>query len=76
MSNEPVIVRMKNVRAMRLGRDGLCSKGLRRWFAQHDLDWNDFIANGIPAEKLDEIGDPVARQVADIAREEASSGQQ
>ncbi len=29
-----------------------CFKGARKFFAKHSLDWQDFVKNGIEAEKL------------------------
>lgn len=30
---------------------GFCNHGLRDFFKEHDLDWYDFIQNGMEAEK-------------------------
>lgn len=63
-----VIVRMKHVRAARL-----CSGGTRGWWRDHGLDWSDFLANGIPAERLAATGDPLALRA--VAAAEADSEQ-
>ena len=47
-----VIVTMKHIRAA-----NMCSGGPREFFKKHDLDWNDFLKNGIPAEKLEATKD-------------------
>jgi hypothetical protein len=47
--------------------------GSRRFFAKHDLNWNDFIDNGIPVRVLEEIGDPIALRAASQAQLEAGN---
>lgn len=54
---------MADVRAAKL-----CSRGSRAWCKQNGIDWNDFVANGIPARVLEETGDPIVAEVASIAR--------
>ena len=56
-------VTMAHIRAA-----GLCARGARAWFAQHGLDWADFIAHGIPAERLGATGDHYAHLVCEQAR--------
>lgn len=51
----------------------ICMGGSRDFFAKHDLDWNDFLANGIPVAVLDDIGDPIALRAATEAREEGGT---
>lgn len=48
--------------------------GSRDFFKKHDLDWNDFLANGLPVAVLEEIGDPIALRAAEEARREHSDG--
>lgn len=48
----------------------LCSRGARGFFELHKLDWNDFLQNGIEAEKLLETGDAQAALVVETARGE------
>jgi hypothetical protein len=47
--------------------------GSRQFFVQHNLDWNDFLANGIPVSVLEQIGDPIALRAAAEAQKEAGS---
>lgn len=54
----------------------ICMRGSRAFFAKHNLDWNDFLANGIPVKKLEEIGDPIALRAAQKAIEEETNGRQ
>jgi hypothetical protein len=51
---------------------GLCSSGMRGWFALHELDVLDFIRHGIEIEKLESTGDHFALKVAQVARAEAA----
>lgn len=60
---EPVIVTMRDIRAARQ-----CSRGTRAFFIRHGLDFNDFLTNGIPAEKLEATGDHMALRVCEVAR--------
>lgn len=62
-------VRHRHIRAA-----GICMAGSRDFFAKHDLDWNDFLKNGIPVKTLEEIGDPIALRAADEAVKEESNG--
>lgn len=60
---EPVIVTMRDVRAVRM-----CSGGAREFFKRHDLDWNTFLKEGLPAEVIEATGDAMALQVVEVAR--------
>lgn len=48
----------------------LCSAGGREFFRRYDLDWNDFLTNGIPVSELEKTGDYFALKVAARARAE------
>lgn len=54
----------KDIRAAKL-----CFGGARPWFRRHGLDWQDFLANGIDAERLEATGDTLAVRVIAIAQE-------
>lgn len=58
-----VVVRMKHIRLA-----SLCAKGTREWFAHHDLNYSDFLSNGIPVEVMEATGDQMALKVCEIAR--------
>lgn len=60
---DPVIVRMEHVRAARM-----CSRGARAFFVRHNLDWQTFIKEGLPAEVIAATGDAMALQVVEVAR--------
>lgn len=47
-----------------------CNPGARRWFKFHQLDWNEFITNGLPEEILAATGDAMALAVIEEARKE------
>jgi hypothetical protein len=61
-------VTMRHVRAAKL-----CSRGARAWFKHYELDYNDFLTNGILAAKLEATGDPLALRAVAAAKEEAGT---
>jgi len=61
--NDEVIITMQDVRAARM-----CAGGARRFFAKHDMDWNDFLKNGISSTKLDSLDDHMVQQILKEAR--------
>jgi hypothetical protein len=67
-----VKITMQHVRRVRgfSRRDGFCAKGVRRWFAMHDLDYPDFLKNGIDEEVLLATNDPMALATVEQAHGE------
>lgn len=61
--NDDFIVTMRDVRAA----EG-CSKGARRFAARHNLDWQDFLNNGILASRLIATGDAMALNIVEVAK--------
>lgn len=61
--SDDVIVTMKHIR-----KANMCSGGPRSFFKKHNLDWSDFLKNGIPASKLLATGDAMAALVVEVAR--------
>lgn len=61
-------VYVRHVRAARL-----CTRGARQWFATRNLDWNDFLANGLSADFLRELDDPVSNRALAVAEAEVES---
>ena len=61
----PIIVRMDHVRGSRQ-----CTRGAREWFNLNNLDYNDFLVNGMPVEKLEAINDIMGNIVAEYTRKE------
>lgn len=49
------------------GRPGFCAAGGRRWFARHQLDWRDFVRNGVDGDVLLATGDAFAIAVVEHA---------
>ncbi len=64
-----LIVRPKHVRAA-----ALCTRGARDWFKANNLDWSDFVTNGLPAATLLATGDPLAARAVAAAQKEATDG--
>ena len=58
-----VTVTMKDIRACRM-----CSSGTRQFFTRHEMDWNKFLAEGLPEEDFIATGDAMAMQVVEAAR--------
>lgn len=67
-ANPEVRVFPRHIRAAKI-----CMGGSRQFFVKHDLDWNDFVSNGIPVNTLERIGDPIALRAARQAEAEAAS---
>lgn len=63
--NQPIVVYMRHIRAAKL-----CAGGTREWFRRQGFDWTDFLNNGIPLEKMEATGDPLALRVTTIAKQE------
>lgn len=61
--DEELIIRMPDLRAALM-----CSRGSRKFFEAHGLDWQDFLKNGIPASKLLATGDYMAQQLVEVTR--------
>jgi len=53
-----MIIRMKDLRA-----SGACAAGARRWFHHRNLDWHDFLKNGIEEELFLSFDDAVATRI-------------
>lgn len=44
---------------------GLCSAGCRKFCKKHDLDWDEFLTNGIDQDTLLSTNDGMARWVVE-----------
>lgn len=75
-TNSDVVVTTAHLRTVPgfSARSGFCARGARQWFAQHDLDYLDFVRNGIPASRLEATGCAMAKALAEWARQEAAHG--
>lgn len=68
--SETLIVRAEDIRAARL-----CFQGARPWFRRHGLDWQAFLADGLPVEVLAATGDALAlRVIAEAEKRIARTG--
>jgi len=63
---EDVIIHSRHLREA-----GMCARGAKQWFRLHGLDFNSFLAFGIPAATVEALGDALGNKVAAVAREEA-----
>lgn len=56
-----------------VGVDGraYCARGLRAFFARHQLDLRSFVRDGLPAGVIEATGDAMAIRAAARARAEA-----
>ena len=60
---EPLLITMRDVRAATM-----CSRGARAFFQRHNLDWQTFLREGLPAEVIEATGDAMALRVVEVAR--------
>lgn len=51
-----------------LRRAKMCSGGAREFFARHDLDWDEFLKNGVPVGLIEATGDAMAMKVVEAVR--------
>lgn len=58
-----VIVQMRDIRSSKI-----CSRGARGFFKRHGMDWDKFLAEGLPEEEFIRTGDALAMQVVEAAR--------
>lgn len=65
--SEDLIVTVQDLRASRL-----CFQGARPWFRRHGLDWQAFLADGLPSEVLAATGDALAFRVIAEAQKRAA----
>jgi hypothetical protein len=49
-------------------KTGHCVAGARDWFSRHDLDFRDFLRNGISEQKFLASGDVLAAEVVTATR--------
>lgn len=52
------IIRMRDIRGA-----GLCSSGAREFFKAHDIEWSNFLKNGVPLSTIAAIDDYQAAKV-------------
>lgn len=59
-----MIITHNDLRALRY-----CNNGTREFFRRHNLDWSEFIKNGLPESEFLNTGDAMAVRLVDFARE-------
>lgn len=51
---------------------GFCMRSVRPWFANHGLDFREFVRNGIDSSEIEHIDDAMMRRaIAEAERREA-----
>lgn len=62
-------ITMAHIRQVRgfAARPGFCARGVRAWFERRELDYSDFLKNGIDEKVLVESGDSMAIAVVEQA---------
>jgi len=48
---------------------GYCVNGMRKWARHHNLDFKDFVKNGLPASKLLATGDQLGINIVNRAKD-------
>ena len=61
---------MVHVRHIKVPNLKYCSRGARFWFKFHNLDWSNFVANGLSEDVLIKTGDAMALAAVNEARKE------
>jgi hypothetical protein len=59
-----------NVYPRHLRKLGYCRRGTREFFYRHDLDWSEFLRNGLPEQEFLATGDAMAIRLVKVARDE------
>lgn len=67
--DEEIVCTMAHIRDAKL-----CSRGARHWFEKYGLDYNDFLTNGLSADRALATGDAFGQRVVAAARKEAEDG--
>lgn len=60
-----ILVRHSHMRTLKY-----CNKGARAFAKRHNLDWHQFVNEGIPEEQLLATGDAMVIPVVELARAE------
>jgi hypothetical protein len=62
IKSEDIMITMEHVRKAKM-----CSGGSRAFFRKHNLDWNKFLTEGLPASVILATGDSMAEHVVEVA---------
>lgn len=62
-------ITMQHLRSVKgfTAKPGFCAHGVRAWFARHNMDYTDFLKNGVDEEVLLATNDPMALAVVEQA---------
>lgn len=61
---------MTTVRIKHIRQAGFCASGTRAWFERYNIDYTDFLKNGIDAERILAVGDHFGNVCVEKARAE------
>jgi hypothetical protein len=66
---------MTTLRIKHIRQAGYCASGTRVWFERHNINYVEFLKNGIDVEILEATGDHFALVASQLARDEEAAGQ-
>lgn len=70
-----VIVTVEDLRGLRdLRGKGYCIRGAKEWCLRHNIDFGQFIREGIESDTLLATGDQLAEDLVRFAEQERSNG--
>ena len=52
----------------------ICRQGARQFAEKYNIDWHDFLKNGVDVEVLLAVNDAQVNQVVEVAKKELSHG--
>ena len=58
-----MIITMRHIRKAKM-----CSKGGRAFAKKHNVDWEDFLKNGVDSKDFEDMDDAMVQKVLEIAR--------
>lgn len=64
---------MTTIRINHIRAANLCTRGARHWFEQKGLSWQEFLAEGLPADQVRALNDPLADRVIAAAEKDAQA---
>ena len=72
--SDGLVITMKHVRAARLDGAGIaCAPGARLWARRHGIDVRDFLKNGMPIDRAEQLAevDAFAARIVALAKADA-----
>lgn len=51
-----------------------CSSGIRQFCSKYNIDFRDFIRNGIDAKELEKLDDGLSNRMINLAKEDSLNG--